>query len=306
MRTLPFFLVIFSVLVFAQTSGWSAVELKVADNHPQIDELVRGKRWKELAAMTDGLRSTDPNNTNLQYWSGIAHLQLHEPVAAVQALRAAEKAGLNTVISHEGLGLAYYDLNQFTLFEEQMKKAAELDPRDAKPDYYVGLYRWTIRSDVGGALAYFEKAIALQPDDWKSLYQAGNCQEQLGKLSEAKSRYTQAIRLLDKNGAQFGWPYQGMARLLLDEDAKAALTFAEKAVSLEPDEASNHFVLGNVYQALGNPGGATREFEIAVAKNPNDSKSRYALYKLYRQANDPRAAKELEAFGQIKALYDKD
>ncbi|HEX4487850.1 MAG TPA: tetratricopeptide repeat protein [Terriglobales bacterium] len=290
----------------ALAQGRSATELRVADTHPQIDSLVRAKRWKELAALTDGLRSGDPSDSNVLYWSGISHLQLHEPVAAVQALRAAEKVGLNSALSHEGLGLAYYDLNQFGLFEEQMKKAAALDPRDAKPDYYLGLYRWTIRSDVGGALAYFEKAIVLQPDDWKSLYQAGNCEEQLGKLTEAKARYAQAIALLDKNGARFGWPYQGMARLLTDEDAKAALGFATKAVTLEPDEASNHFVLANVYQQLGNLPEATREFEIAVAKNPNDSKTRYALYKLYRQANDPRAAKELEAFGQIKALYDKD
>jgi tetratricopeptide (TPR) repeat protein len=290
----------------ALAQGRSATELRVADTHPQIDSLVRAKRWKELAALTDGLRSGDPSDSNVLYWSGISHLQLHEPVAAVQALRAAEKVGLNSALSHEGLGLAYYDLNQFGLFEEQMKKAAALDPRDAKPDYYLGLYRWTIRSDVGGALAYFEKAIVLQPDDWKSLYQAGNCEEQLGKLTEAKARYAQAIALLDKNGARFGWPYQGMARLLTDEDAKAALGFATKAVTLEPDEASNHFVLANVYQQLGNLPEATREFEIAVAKNPNDSKTRYALYKLYRQANDPRAAKELDAFGQIKALYDKD
>jgi tetratricopeptide (TPR) repeat protein len=299
------FFLFLAVAVWAQSSSELAVQAPSAA-YPQIDPLVRGKRWKDLVALTAALRAKDPNNANLLYWSGIAHLQLHEPVAAVQALRSAEKAGLNSALSHEGLGLAYYDLNQFTLFEEQMKKAAGLDPRDARPDYYLGLYRWTIRSDVTGALAFFEKAIALQPEDWKSLYQAGNCEEQLGKPAAARARYTQAIRLLDHNGARFGWPYQGMARLLLEEDTQAALGFAQKAVNLEPEEASNHFVLASVYQQLENLREATREFEIAVGQNPNDSKTRYALYKLYRQANDPRAAKELETFARIKALYDKD
>ena len=95
---------------------------------------------------------------------------------------APAKIGLEYALSHEGLGLAYYDLNQFFLFEEQMKKAAALDPQDSTPYFYLGLYRWSIRSDAAGALGFFDKALQLHPDDWKSLYQAGNCLEQLGKL----------------------------------------------------------------------------------------------------------------------------
>lgn len=271
-----------------------------------VSELARSGQWKEVAALADRNHSQNPADLTALYWLGISRLKLHEPVASVQAFRVAEKLGLNTALSHEGLGLAYYDLNQFFLFEEQMKKAAALDPNDSAPYFYLGLYRWTIRSDAGGALEFFDKALQLHPDDWKSLYQAGNCLEQLGKISEARDRYTKAITLVEKNGDAFGWPYQGMARLLLDEKPEAALDLAKKAVSLQPDEYSNHVVLSKAYERLGNLPDAIREAQTATARNQNDSTSRYALYKLYRQAGDPRAAQALKEFQEIKTLYDRD
>jgi tetratricopeptide (TPR) repeat protein len=271
-----------------------------------ISELARANRWKEVGALADENHRKQPDDPTALYWLGISRLKLHEAVDSVQAFRSAEKLGLNTALSHEGLALAYYDLNQFVLFEEQMKKAAALDPKDSTPYFYLGLYRWTVRADAPGALEFFEKALQLHPDDWKSLYQAGNCLEQMGKLAEARDRYSKAISLVEKNGDPFGWPYQGMARLLLDDKPEAALDFARKAVSLQPDEYSNHVILAKVYERMGNLPDAIREAESATAKNPNDSTSRYFLYKLYRQAGDPRAAQALKTFQQVKTLYDRD
>jgi tetratricopeptide (TPR) repeat protein len=295
--------------LFAQSAPPKSTELQVispASTYSQIDKLVREKKWTDVVALTGELRRKDPDNPVLPYWLGTSQLQLRQPVAAVQAFRSAERLGLNTALLHEGLGFAYYDLNQFALFEEQMKKASVSDPADSKPDYYLGFYRWTIRSDANGALEWFEKATLLAPEDWKSVYQSGNCLEQLGRLDDARARYASAISLLAKSGARFGWPYQGMARLLLDENPQGALDLAKKAVQLEPDEPSNHLVLAEVYARLGNLPDAIREAETATGKNPNDSKTHYALYKLYRQAGDPRAKDELKIFEQTKTLYDRD
>jgi tetratricopeptide (TPR) repeat protein len=296
-------------VALGQTMPSSSTELQVispAKEYPEIADLVRANRWKDVIALTSDLHRTDPANPTVLYWAGTSHLQLHEPVGAVQAFRSAERLGLDSALLHEGLALAYYDLNQFGLFEEQMKKATVSDPNDSKPYYYLGFYRWTIRSDPSGALDLFEKAIHLAPDDWKSVYQSGNCFEQLGKLDEARNRYEKAISLLQKSGARFGWPYQGMARLLLDDNPQKALELAKKAVQLEPDEPSNHLALADVYERLGNLQDAIREAQTAAITNPNDSKIHYALFKLYRQAGDPRAKSELDVFEQTKTLYDSD
>ncbi len=287
-------------------SPGTVVNPTVVNPNVSISDLARSGRWKEVAALADRNHRGNPADPTALYWLGISRLKLHEPVASVQAFRVAEKLGLNTALSHEGLGLAYYDLNQFFLFEEQMKKAAALDSRDSTPYFYLGLYRWSIRSDAAGALEFFDQALERHPDDWKSLYQAGNCLEQVGNLPEARDRYTKAITLVEKNNDPFGWPYQGMARLLLDEKPEAALDFAKKAVSLQPDEYSNHVILAKAYERLGKLPEAIREAETATAQNPNDSTARYSLYKLYREAGDPRAAQTLKAFQEVKMLYDHD
>jgi len=184
-----------------------------------------------------------------------------------------------------------------------MQQAAKLDPGDSKPYFYRGLYRLTIRADAAGALELFQTANKLKPDDWKSVYQEGYCLEQLGRLDDARARYRTAIALVEKNGDHFGWPYQGIARLMMDDNAQAALEFAQKAVSLSPDEPSNHLVLSQVYDRLGKLPEAIQEAQAATVGNPTDATTRYALYKLYRQARDPRAAEELRMFDQITKLY---
>jgi tetratricopeptide (TPR) repeat protein len=278
----------------AVTAGSSDAELLA---------MVRQKRWKEVVQRAETLRGKSPTDPGTAYWLGIAHLQLHEPIEAVLALRTAENLGLHSALFHEGLGLAYYDLNQFFLFEQQMQQASQLDPLDPKPYYYEGLYRLTIRSDSVRALQLFETATRLKPDDWKSLYQEGYCLEQLGKLADARARYLSAIRLVEQNGDHFGWPFQGIARLVMDENPQEGLDFAEKAVRLEPNEPSNHLVLSGIYQRLGKLPEAIQEAQSASLQNPTDATTRYALYKLYRQARDPRAAEELKMFDEITKLY---
>jgi Flp pilus assembly protein TadD len=152
-------------------------------------------------------------------------------------------------------------------------------------------------------LPLFEQATQLEPGDWKSLYQEGYCLEQLGKLGEARTRYDRAITLVEKSGESFGWPFQGIARLMLDDDPSAALDLARRAVSLEPNEPSNHLLLARVYERLGKLPEAVHEAQLAVAQNSTDAATRYALYKLYRASGDSRAAKELTTFNEITKLY---
>jgi len=269
-----------------------------------ILELARQKRWREVAELAQKLSFKNPSDPAGFYWLGIARFQLQDSVGAVQALRSAEKLGLDTALFHEGLGLAYYGLNQFFLFEQQMEKASNLDPQDFRPMYYLGLYHETIKSDVAGALEFFDKATQLRPDDWKSIFQKGNCLEQIGRLKEARECYAKAISIVERSRVPFGWPFQGMARLLIGENPHEALGFAMKAVEVEPNEYSNHLTLAKVYERLGNLPEAIREARAAAAENPSSATARYALFKLYRQAGDHQASEtELKMFEKLKTVY---
>ena len=150
-----------------------------------------------------------------------------------------------------------------------MHAASELDSKNEDPKYSMGLYRLHILSDVSRALTLFREAAELRPDDWRSLYQVGYCLELSGKPSEAHQAYLQDIQLLERNRESFGWPYQGIARLLLEENTQEALRYAKSAVELEPGEYSNHLILAKVYEKEGDLKNAAAEGRIAADQNPH-------------------------------------
>jgi Flp pilus assembly protein TadD len=270
-------------------------------------ELVRQKQWPQVAEVAEKLSQQNLNDPANYYWIGIARFQMHDSITAVRAFRAAEKLGMDTALLHEGLAFAYYDMNQFVLFEQQMNKAAGQDPQDFKPRYYLGLYYLTIQSDAASSLKYLDEAARLNPGDWKTAYQRGSALEQSGKPADARAAYEHAVEIMEKNREQFGEPYQAVARLLLEQDLQTALTYATKAVQAGPGEASNHLVLAKVQDRLGNRPEALREVRSAVTLSPEDTNARYLLFKLYRQSGDKAAAEtELKKFQQLKAVYGSD
>jgi Flp pilus assembly protein TadD len=277
----------------------------VNDNaQAQIMDLVHQKRWKDVAALAQTESRKHPGDQQNFYWLGVARLQLQDPIGAVQAFRSAQKLGLDNSLLHEGLGLAYYHLNQFFLFEQQMMKASTLDPQDPRPPDYMGRYYLTLRSDPARALTFLQKAVQLRPDDAQSLYQKGDCLELLARGKEAREDYTRAIALVEKDHEPFGWPYQGIARLLLEENPQQALGFAKKAVEIEPREFSHHLILAKIYERVGNLPEALHEAQVAEQVEPDSSAARYALVKLYQKSGDAQAAqKELKMFERLKAVY---
>lgn len=266
--------------------------------------LSRAKRWREVADVALEAIGKNPTDTTAFYWLGLSRLQLDDTPGALQALRSAQKLGLNTVDLHIQLGQVYYRMNQFLLFEQQMQIASQMDSQNGTPKYLLGFYRIAIRSDVSGALADLNEAAKLQGDDPKVLYQLGYCLEMSGRSSAAKESYARAIDLVAKSRQSFAWPWQGMARVLLNEDPQGALSFAQSAAAMTPGEPTNHLVLARVYDRLGSLSEAIHEARAAADESPTDASIRYLLFRLYRRAGDAvHAEQEIKMFNEINATY---
>jgi tetratricopeptide (TPR) repeat protein len=269
-----------------------------------ILQLAQQKRWNDVERLAQELAASNPSDPTGWYWMGVARLGGKDSIGAVQSFRSAEKRGLDTSDLHEGLALSYYDLNQFLLFEQEMQRASKLDPLDVRPYFYLGRYQELIKADFVGALAFFKQAVQIKPDDLQSVYHQGYCFAQLGQRDEARECYLKAIGLAEKQSAHFGWPYQGMAQLYLEDNPQEALGWAEKAVAVDPQEYSNHVLLAKVLEKVGKNDDAAREARAAIELNPTSSTARYILFRIYRQTGDLKAAQtELDAFQNLKALY---
>ncbi len=274
------------------------------ENAGDLRALALAHRWQELSSRAGEAVRLDPQNRQAHYWLGSAELELLQFVPAVQSFREAQKLGLDDAPLHEQLGLAYYRLNQFMLFEREMNAAIERDPKDFLPQYYLGLYQLMLRSDLVLALQHFQAAGALAPNDWKVLYQQGNCWEKQGRNEKAREYYLRSAAAVEKENAQFGWPFQGLARLILTQDPAAALKYAEQSVERNPHEYSNYLTLARAHNELGETQKAIEAAKLAVAENPDDADTHYLLFRLYRKIGEKDAATlELATFKELQAAY---
>ncbi len=306
MRILGTLLLVFALrTALAQELPQAGPELpNAASPNATMNGLVRQHRWSEVSALATRMAASNPHDASAFYWRGYAEMQLRHYIPSEQAFRTAERLGMNSPALHEALGLAYYRLNQFILFEREMNLAAQLDAKDATPHYYLGLYQLTIRSDLSQALGSLEKAEELTPGDWKVLYEEGNCWEKQDQGEKARAYYLRSADAVEKNNQNFGWPFQGLARLALQKNPHEALEYAKKAVQREPSEASNHLVLAKVYSELGDAAEAIKEARASASENPSDTESRYLLFRLYHQVGDNQAAaQELQTFKLLQAAY---
>ena len=278
-----------------------------SDSSRRLSELIAKERWSDAAQMGRELILQGNRNPAIYYYLGLAMVRLHDPVAAIHNLRDAERLGMDTGYLHQALAIAYYNVHQFILFELQLDKAISLDPSDYKPYFYRGRFLESIRTDFAGALKYFEKARTLNPDHTESWYYEGYCFETTGRRSEARSRYETAVRLVERQHEKFSLPYQGIARLLVDESPSEALEFARKAADLEPALDANHVLLGKIYEKLGRRSQAVEELQTAVRIDPTNASPRFMLARIYQELGNPNAAAaELAMFEKINQVYGRE
>lgn len=286
----------------AEAGSSSAIAAKVGQERYAV--LSRTKRWGELANLAQTASGKDANDTGALYWLGVARLQLDDTSAALRALRGAQRLGCDTADLHIQLGQVYYRLNQFVLFKREMQIASKLDPTNGTAPYLLGFYRIAIESDLSGAFVDLSEAARLQGNDPKVLYQLGYDLEMSGRSGAAKDYYERAMAQVKASKQSFAWPFQGMARLFLNEDPPTALRYARDAVQMAPTESTNHLVLAKVYERLGDPLSAIREAKAAALGRPTDASTRYLLFRLYEHAGEKELAqRELTMFNKINAIY---
>lgn len=114
-----------------------------------------------LAAYRELLR-VDPNNDKAKVGIAMTNLEKGDAQAAEETLEIASKAPGATRDVFYGLGEIRRSRNQLDEAAAAYRRASELDPAWGRPVLALGRLAST-RGDTAGAVAYFEKVIAIDP-----------------------------------------------------------------------------------------------------------------------------------------------
>ena len=275
-----------------------------ADRSPLVAQIRRFLASRDLPGAqkeADDLIRHEPRNFEGYFWRGFLELQLENGYDAIRFLRRAEALEANAWVL-KALAVSYYTVRQFRLFTLKMNEALQKQPEDFSAYYYLG--RYYASDEIGDfykATEYFRKAITFKPDHYLSYYYLGYCDEAVRKVEEGERYYQQSIKLAHAAGTDFSLPYEGISRLrLLQNELGDALEYAKRAVALSPDGAAGHRALAKAYDALGRPGDAIPEWELAAKFDPTDASPYFHLYRIYLATGNAEKAKV--AYAQFKKL----
>jgi tetratricopeptide (TPR) repeat protein len=169
--------------------------------------------------------------------------------------------------SLNGLGIVYRAQGRYEEAIAAFQRAIDLDPEDAAPHNGLG----NVYADLGRyeeAIAAFQRAIDLDPEDAYPRNGLGTVYYQQGRYEEAIAAYQRAIDL----DPEYASPHNGLGNVYDDlgrhEEAIAAY---QRAIELDPEFAYPHNGLGNVYHDLGRYEEAEAACQRAIDLDPEDA-----------------------------------
>jgi protein O-GlcNAc transferase len=116
------------------------------------------------------------------------------------------------------------------------------------------------------ALACFDQALAVKPDDAEAHFHRGASLRQLGRHAEALASYDRALTLKPRYAEAFFNKANLLSALGRLQDAMASY---DQALALKPDYAKAYLGRGNVLSSLGQLYDAVASFDQALSHNPD-------------------------------------
>lgn len=175
------------------------------------------------------------------------------------------------------LGIAYFKTGAYEKARQAFNRTLQLDPeRGAAVHHNLGALAIQME-DLDTAVAEFETALTIEPDDPDTHYQLGaayllqslppneNVAPVQSKLDAARAEFERSWELAPGKAEVL----VGLGNVyLMQGDFARATTYLEQAVDTAPQMPEALFALGRTYALTGNFEGAREMLERCLATNP--------------------------------------
>ncbi len=185
-------------------------------------------------------------------------------------------AGFSAIIDHAqtnaralfNTGYSAYAARHYAVALTNFETSAELYPWHVETYNMLGRTKWWL-GDYHGAIADYDKAIALEPKCGGYYSNRGQSELSLKMMPEALADFSQAIRLDPKNAqAYFN---RGTFEFLHETNYPAALADLNQAIQLhsDPQEEDIFYWRGLTKEVLGDYAGSVADYQKALTLNTN-------------------------------------
>jgi len=185
------------------------------------------------------------------------------------ASRRALELGPDLAEAHLASGLAHSLSMRFTEAEREFEFAMKLDPKLFEAVYHYGRAR-VAQGEFAEGAKLFERACALRPEDFQAPYFLAQCYLGMGLKEESDAMHRKSLRLieerLDLNPDDARACQLGAALAARLGESEAAVDYARRALTINPDDPLLLYNISCMYALLGNPNEALDCLEKAVDK----------------------------------------
>jgi len=296
-----------------------------------LAQLKEGKLVEAIASIEKSLK-LDPASPGAHLFLGIAEYQSNDSEAALRNLHLALKEDPNNVQALTWIAIVELNTGHPELASEPLDRASELAPKDENVlDYrvqahmavakqsYTALYKldpasWRLHrlnavidaqaDDHKGAIAEYQLAIKLAPNDPELYEGLGWEYRKLGQADEAAKAFTEQLKL--SPGNPIAMYNLGSAQVDSGHE-REALPLLQQVVKIYNHPTGADYYLGRALAAEGQDQEAVLAFQRATTLNGEmQRRAWYQLSQVYRhlgKAEEARAA--AVKFEQLKKAADE-
>ncbi len=170
--------------------------------------------------------------------------------------------------AYNNLGMLYYNTGDYSHAAETLRKGLAIDPRMTTAQTLLGLSDVRLGRSIE-AKAELTKALEADPANNDAELALGRLEISTGDSSAGTAHLRDYLQRNPKD--QQVWYLLGKAYLKLSEESLA------KVDQIDPDSGVAHIMAGEVDESMKNYDGALAEYTKALAKDPNQAGNHYHL-----------------------------
>ena len=273
-----------------------------------VEDLERGDLASAFAKLQTTLK-THPSDPRIEELLGQVLDKLGKEDQALPHLRKAVTLSPEQQAFWNNLAVVCLRVSKINEGEKALQRSLDIGP-NALAFRLLGMVRFhQFRTQEG--LGFFEKSLAIAPDDFRSWYYAGSAHHLLGETDPALYDYREALKRapndfyaqleLGRLWQELGMHEQAMgcfriARTVQPKNAEvhellsrsylktgnleSALESAQQAINLKPQDAAFHYQLGTVLARAGRGGEASAQFHLFNLFSSQEKKAKRGGWRL--------------------------